>query len=608
MMKDLNFLLKLLEGETLPEAAPQREILSETSIEITEDFLAMQAFNQSKQVPLSESQFEQVPNNGNANHHGNGAEGSAAFNGNLDVALVSGIKAELEKAGLLTTSQDQDKALQLEKLAQIIQKSFKDKLADACEASFKSERQRLLAIVDQMRTSPNDDTLFTATVTSVRKHLQVDRALIYRFQDEDQGVVLTESMVRGYTPSLGKTLAAQLFGAETGSVYQQKHLVALDDIYEVSLTPYQLQLLEQFQVKASLSLPIVLEGQVWGLLVVHQCSTPRQWQETEISLLYQIVTELTLNLQPTEFRAQLQQQAEQEKVVAKVIDRIQRSPDINAIFRTASQELRQLLQADRVVIYRFNLDWSGQFVAESVTAGWVRVLQEQENDPSLKGDITDSGINLRNMAAPSTSGVDTYLQDTKGGDYIKGERFKQVDDVYKAGFSPCYIETLEKFQAKAYVIVPIFQDNKLWGLLAAYQNSGPRRWKQSEVNLLLQLTTPLSIALQQAEIRAQLQAKAEQITIAAEQERAIVKVIDNIRKTLDINTIFKTTARETRQLLGVERVTIYKFRPDYFGDFVVESESGGWPTLVGSGWEDDYLQDNQGGRFRNNQPFVVDDV
>lgn len=585
MMDDLNLILKLLKGETFPEPATQRKVLPEPAIEITEELLSMQRLNQFKQVPNLESQYDQMRNNGKANASSNGTGGSTAFNGNFDirqdVALVSAIKEELEKAGLLTTPKHQDKVLQLEKLAQILHICFKDKLVAAVEASFNSERQRLLEIVGQMRQAPNIDTLFTATVTSVRKHLQVDRAVIYRFQDENQGVVLAESMVGGYTPSLGQTLAAQIFGAENKPIYQQQQMVALADIYLVGLTPYQIQLLEQFQVKASLSLPIVVEGQVWGLLVVQQCSSPRQWKETEISLLHQILTELTLNLQSEAFRVQLQSLAEQEKVLAKVTEKIQRSPDLGAIFRTATQELRQLLKADRAVIYRFNPDWSGEFVAESVAPGWVSVIQEQEKEPILKEDRTTSErCTLKNLAASSTAEADTYLKETRGGSYTRGERFKRVDNVYAAGFSPCYIETLEKYQALAYVIVPIFQDSKLWGLLAAYHNSGPRRWEDSEVNLMLQLSTPLGIALQQAEGRTQLMLKAEQLAIAAERERTVARVIDKIRQSLDISSIFRTTTQELRQLLKADRVVLYRFNPDWSGEFVAESVAPGWLALV----------------------------
>ena len=573
IIEDFEILLKLTEEENLLDSA----------IEIREA-PAMQRLYQLKQEPTPQSEFDQMLNNGNADSS-NGTKESAALKGNFDirqsVALVSSIKAEFEKAGLLTTPEAQDKVLQLEKLAQILQIGFKDKLAAAAETNFKHERQRLFAIVGKMRQAVDIDIFLRATVTEIRQHLQVDRALIYRFQVEDQGVVLAESMVNGYTPSLGETLTVQIFGGEDEPVYQQQQMVALEDIYQAGLSPYQLQLLEKFQVKASLSLPIVIEGQVWGLLVVQQCSSPRQWKETEISLLYQIVSELTLRLQSTEFQVQLQRQAEQEKVVAKVIEKIQRSPDISAIFRTATQELRPLLKADRVVIYRFHPDWSGEVLAESIAPSWVSVIQEQEQDASLKVDRTTSDrCNLKDLAAPSTYDADTYLKQTKGGGYARGERFKRVDDIYAPGFSPCYIKTLEKFQARAYVIVPIFQDTKLWGLLAAYQNSGPRRWEDNDVNLMLQLSIPLGIALQQAEVRTQLQLKAEQLAIAAERERTVARIIDKIRQSLDISSIFRTTTQELRPLLKAERLVIYRFHPDWSGEVVAESVTAGWVSVI----------------------------
>jgi len=79
---------------------------------------------------------------------------------------------------------------------------------------------------------------------------------------------------------------------------------------------------------------------VWGLLVVQHCSMPRRWQEVEISLLSFVVTELTTYLQPFTFQSQLEKlaqealkQTERERAIARTIDKIRQSSDINTIFR-----------------------------------------------------------------------------------------------------------------------------------------------------------------------------------------------------------------------------------------------------------------------------------
>jgi signal transduction histidine kinase/CheY-like chemotaxis protein len=64
--------------------------------------------------------------------------------------------------------------------------------------------------------------------------------------------------------------------------------------------------------------------------------------------------------------------------------------------------------------------------------------------------------------------------------------------------------------------VPIFQGNKLWGLLASYQNSSPRQWEQAEIGMVVQIGTQLGVAVQQAELLAQTQQQAAELQEAKE--------------------------------------------------------------------------------------------
>jgi methyl-accepting chemotaxis protein PixJ len=463
-----------------------------------------------------------------------------------------------------------------------------------------------------MRQAVDRDTLFNITLAEVHEYLQVDRALIYQFQTDNQGVVVAESIVGGFTPTLKETLPAIAFGVQQRSNYQQQHFVTLEFTSQTTSSPHQLQLLQKFQIKASLSVPIVLDDQVWGLLVVQQCfGVSRPWQELEINLLSHVATELKLNLQPLEFRNFRRAKANQDRILAQILEKTQPSSDTYTALGNLCQELRRHYRSDRVAVYRFYPDWSGEVVAEAVAANWPAIIQDQQDDPSLKSAeiVTSDRCLVKRLGSPVNYDMaDTTLQDTQGGSYFRAKQIKRVDDIYKAGFSDCYLATLEKIQAKAYIIAPIFSGDNLWGLLAVYQNSGARHWKDSEVSLLSLVSDRLDSILKQLDYLNQLQTTSEALTKEAQRERALAKFIDKIRQNLDLDKIFEITTQEVRRLLNVERVTVYKFRPDYFGDFICESESGGWPKLVGSGWEDPYLQEHQGGRFRNNEPLVVDDV
>lgn len=432
-----------------------------------------------------------------------------------------------------------------------------------------NQSKRPFAIANAMAQATDLENLYQITVSQLRKRLNVDRVLIYQFQSETQGTVIAESLTSGYTPSLGQAIAPLSFGASTTQRYQQQAIISISNIDEEAATPYQAQTFQRFQVKASLGLPLFLENQLWGLLVVQNCAAPRQWTDSETALLYQVGTELTLKLQPLRFQAERQ-------LLASVSDKLRKSSDQETIFRSVTREVRKLLSVERVAICQFRQDHSLKFVFESKVAQVASML-----DVVLE---------------------DSYLQEHEGGMFRQSEPFI-VNHVEKdVTLTPCHVENLMDFDIKACAIVAIYQGQKLWGLLGAYQHSGARYWDANEVKLLTQLGDLVGVSLHQAEL---MQEKAR----ASKTQEALPDIVNKISNTAYAEKIYQTAVQEVRRLLDVERVCIYKFRPDYFGDFIFESDSGGWPSLVGSAWEDTFLQENQGGRFRNTeQPYLADDI
>lgn len=75
-------------------------------------------------------------------------------------------------------------------------------------------------------------------------------------------------------------------------------------------------------------------------------------------------------------------------------------------------------------------------------------------------------------------------------------------------------------EARAYAIVPVFVDQNLWGLMGAYQNSGPRNWEESDVNALAQIGIQVGAVLKQADSVNQIRRQAEQLTKIAKREKA----------------------------------------------------------------------------------------
>ncbi|WP_040483482.1 GAF domain-containing hybrid sensor histidine kinase/response regulator [Lyngbya aestuarii] len=215
--------------------------------------------------------------------------------------------------------------------------------------------------------------------------------------------------------------------------------------------------------------------------------------------------------------AAIQLMVQREKATTHIISKMRQTLDLETIFQVTTAELRQAIACDRVLIYRFNSDWSGNIVSESVAPGWKRLFHTQANTPEL----TQITVNQDNCAAAKFQGSDgliqdTYLQNNQGGiDRIKNN-YCWVPDIYQAGFDACYIGFLEQLKARSYTITPIFCGDKLWGMLGVYQNSNPRAWQEKEVKIITQISNQLGVAVQQAELFAHTQHQAEELKQAKE--------------------------------------------------------------------------------------------
>ncbi|HBE17506.1 MAG TPA: histidine kinase [Cyanobacteria bacterium UBA11149] len=207
----------------------------------------------------------------------------------------------------------------------------------------------------------------------------------------------------------------------------------------------------------------------------------------------------------------LRQSANREHALSLLIQRMRQTLHLDTIFSATTQELRQLLKCDRVAIYRFNPDWGGEFVSESVVDGWIPLIEKKTDLTRQEPDRTTTQIdNINNNLLQHT-----FLPEM-GVAATLSSNSTCVSDIYQAGFSPDYLTLLENFQARAYISVPIFCGRKIWGFLASYQNSAPRQWQAAEINIVNQIGTQLGVALQQVELLAQTQKQAAQLKEAKE--------------------------------------------------------------------------------------------
>ncbi len=202
----------------------------------------------------------------------------------------------------------------------------------------------------------------------------------------------------------------------------------------------------------------------------------------------------------------LREQAEQERLVSAIAQRVRQSLNLTQTLSTAVEEVRQLLATDRTVIYRFESEETAIVVVESVGDDWMPLLGRKLEEASLG---------------------ESYVSLYRAG------KIQAIKDIYTGSLSDIHRDFMVSLQVRANLVVPIFigdenpesiaenlsktpgiespvrswetSQNRLWGLLIAHQCSGPRVWTDSEVDLLGRLSVQLAIAIQQSTLFEQAQ-------------------------------------------------------------------------------------------------------
>ena len=158
-------------------------------------------------------------------------------------------------------------------------------------------------------------------VQDSRVALQSDRVIYYSFDENWKGTVEAESVEEGYPSSLGVEIYDPCFAEEYLEQYQQGRIKATNNIYEAELNECYLKQLEPFAVKASLVIPVITREKLIGLLIAHQCASPRNWQESDIDLLAQIATQLSMALDKASLLEQQQIAQAKEKEAKEKLQR-----------------------------------------------------------------------------------------------------------------------------------------------------------------------------------------------------------------------------------------------------------------------------------------------
>jgi PAS domain S-box-containing protein len=259
------------------------------------------------------------------------------------------------------------------------------------------QRVQLFAeITLKIRQSLQLKEILQTTVDEVQRLLNADRVLIYQVLPDGTGKTISEAVVAPYPAILGIPFPEEVFPPEYQALYAQGRVQAIADVHapRSGVSECLVEFIEQWGIQSKLIVPIVhppepaLEpardsadsknvSQLWGLLIAHQCRSPRQWSEFELALMQQLAGQISIALSHGQLLEYLEDRVKLRTVEltqanrslqAEILERQQ----VGTALRQSEEQLRLITNNLPVLIayvdsqqrYRFNNQaydyWLGQ--------------------------------------------------------------------------------------------------------------------------------------------------------------------------------------------------------------------------------------------------------
>jgi GAF domain-containing protein len=157
-----------------------------------------------------------------------------------------------------------------------------------------------------------------------------------------------------------------------------------------------------------------------------------------------------------------------DRDLQRITNRLANTFRRDILVQTTVNNLRNVLNIDRVVLYYFYREWEGRVTFESLSSSNFSILGATGPDECFNGEYAAL--------------------------YLAG-RVKAIADIEVESISRCHRDFLRGMQVRANLAVPVLTSpQRLWGLLIAHHCQDVHAWSTADIESMQEAAQELSIA------------------------------------------------------------------------------------------------------------------
>jgi chemotaxis family two-component system sensor kinase Cph1 len=319
-------------------------------------------------------------------------------------------------------------------------------------ASIVSQVMRGQRSYDRLKRQKTVNSLLQLAVEQVREITGFDRVMAYRFRQDDSGEVVAEARQQTLVPYLGQRYPASDIPAQARRLYVLNTLrliadvnyqsvpilaepssAAIDLSHSVlrSVSPVHIEYLQNMGVGASMSVSILVNGRLWGMLACHHMTKKQVPYAIRMAcdVLAQVVASAAQGLEANAHATRLTRAA---TVRSALLEALLREDDLATALQQHSVTLRHVFGAGAIVFAQHgNLQAHGDI--SPAIASMIVASLPQHSDTMIQRDSREEWPDSIRSDLGKWVGVLGLSFNPAGNGWLLILRVEQIEEVRWGG-------------------------------------------------------------------------------------------------------------------------------------------------------------------------------
>ena len=326
-------------------------------------------------------------------------------------------------------------------------------------------------------------------------------------------------------------------GSLSGRSIVEQQTVHITDLQtETEEFPVGAASARQFGYRTTLAVPLLREGVGIGAIALRRTEV-RPFTDKQITLLQTFAAQAVIAIENVRLFTELETRnselgvaLEQQTATSELLKVIGRSTfDLQPVFETLAENASRLCAAEHSLVFRFD----GQV---------LRLMATHNISPALRAFIEQNPIALGRGSGVGRAALERrtiHIHDVLADpEYSYGSR--EVNPV------------------RTVLAIPMLRANELLGVIAINKHE-VRRFVDNQIALMETFADQAAIAIENARLLTELQARTGQLTRSVQELQALGEVSQALGSTLDLETVLSTIVSRATQLAGMDSGVIYEY-------------------------------------------------